>query len=134
MLPDSLAKNPVGVKTLGSDGDSPSQATCRTYPQFLKSKVEFHNPQVGASCDDAAEAGPVLCSLKVPEVLPPRSTGPPIGVGAPDFSEPHPTAAMGNTTINLSKFWENDVSLWLLMVENIFDMRKIASECQSHEL
>ena len=106
----------------------------RTCSRILKSKVEFHVPQVGASCDDAAEAGPALCSLKVPEVLPRRSMGPPIRVGAPDFSDPHPTAAMGNTTINLPMFCENDASLWFLMVENIFPMRKIASECQRHEL
>ena len=60
--------------------------------------------------------------------------GPPIRVGASDFSEPHPTVAMGNTTTNLPKFWKNDVSLWFLMVENIFASRKIASECQRHEL
>ena len=70
----------------------------------------------------------------MPEVLPPRSTGPPIRVGGPDFSVPRSTAAMGNITINLPKFWENDVSLRFLMLENIFAMRKIASECQRHEL
>ena len=68
------------------------------------------NP-VGASCDDVAEGGQAFCSLKVPEVLLPQSTGPPIRVGAPDFSEPHPTVAMGHITINLPKFWENDISL-----------------------
>ena len=134
VLPDSLEENPVGAETLGSDGDSPSQVTCQARPRFLKSEVEFHDPHVGAFCDDAAEAGPALCSLKVPKVLPPRSTGPSIRVGALDFSEPHPTAAMSNTTINLPKFWENDVSLWFLMVENIFAMRKIDPECQRHEL
>ena len=91
------------------------------------------NP-VGASCDDGAEAGPAFCSLKVPEVLPPQSTGPPIRVGAPDFSEPHSAVAMGHIIINLRKFWENDVRLWFLMVENIFAMRKIDSDCQRHEL
>ena len=35
---------------------------------------------------------------------------------ASDFSEPHAAAAMGNISINLPKFWENDVSLWFLMV------------------
>ena len=49
-----------------------------------------------------------------------------------DFSEPH--AAMGNIIINLPEFWENNVSLWFLMMESIFTMRKIESECQSHEL
>ena len=134
VLPDSLAENTVGPETLGSDGDSPSLVICRTCPRFLISKVEFHDPQVGASCDDAAEAGPSLCSLRVPEVLPSRSTGPPIRVGAPNFFEPHPTAAMGNIIINLTKFWENDVSLWFLMAEIIFDMRKIASQYQKREL
>ena len=51
-----------------------------------------------------------------------------------DFCEPHPAVAMCHITINLPKFWENDVSLWFLMVENIFFMRKIDSECQRHEL
>ena len=83
VLPDLLAENPVASETLGSDGDSPSQVICRTRPRFLKSKVEFHNLQVGASCDNVAEAGPALCSLKVPEVLPPRSTGPPSRIRAP---------------------------------------------------
>ena len=91
------------------------------------------NP-VGASYDDVAEAGPAFCSSKVPEVPPPQSTEPHIRVGAPDFSEPHLAVAMGHFTINLRKFWENDVSLWFLMVENIFSMRKIDSECQRHEL
>ena len=90
------------------------------------------NP-VGASCNDVAEAGPAFCWSKVPEVPPPQSTGPPIRVGAPDFSEPHPAVAMGHITINLPKFWENDVRLWFLMIENIFSMRKIDSECQRHE-
>ena len=134
VLPDSLAENPVGAEILGIDSNSLSQVTCRTCSRFLNSKVEFHDPRVGAFCDDAAEAGPALCSLKVPEFLPPRSTWPPIRVGAPDFSEPHPTAAVGNTSINLPKFWENDVSLWFHMVENIFAMRKIDPECQRHEL
>ena len=53
---------------------------------------------------------------------------------ASNFSEPHAAAAMGHIIINFAKFWENDVSLWFLMVENIFAMRKIASECQRHEL
>ena len=91
------------------------------------------NP-VGASYDDVAEAGPAFCSSKVLEVSPPQSTGPPIRVGAPTFSEPHLAVAMGHITINLPKFWENDVSLWFLMVENIFSMRKIDSKCQRHEL
>ena len=134
MLLDSLAENPVRVETLGSDGDSPSQVTCRTCPQFLRSKVEFRYPQIGVSCDDAAEAGPALYSLRVLKIPPPRSMGPPICVGAPDFSKPHAAAAMNNITINLPKFWENDVKLWFLMVENSFAMRKIASEFQRHEL
>ena len=91
------------------------------------------NP-VGASYNDAAEAVPAFCSSRAPEVLPPQSTGPPIRVGASNFSEPYPAVAMGHITINLPKFWENDVSLWFLMVENIFSMRKIDSECQRHEL
>ena len=61
------------------------------------------NP-VGAFCNDVAEAGPAFCLLKVPEVLPLQSTGPPIRIGAPDFSEPHPAVAMGHITINLTKF------------------------------
>ena len=72
--------------------------------------------------------------VKSPEVLPPQSTGRPIRAGAPDYSEPHPAVAMDHITINLSKFWKNDVSLWFLMVENIFAMRKIDSECERHEL
>ena len=91
------------------------------------------NP-VGASYDDAAEAVPAFCSSGAPEVLPPQSTGPPIRVGASNFSKPYPAVAMGHITINLPKFWKNDVSLWFLMVENIFSMRKIDSECQRHEL
>ena len=86
MLLDSLPENPVDAETLESDGNSTSQVTCRIYPQFFKTKVEFHNPQVGASCDAAAEAGPVLCSLRVTEVLPPQSMGPPNCDGALDFS------------------------------------------------
>ena len=91
------------------------------------------NP-VGASYSDAAEAVPAFSSSRAPEVLPPQSTGPPIRVGASNFSEPYLTVAMGHITINLPKFWENDVSLWFLMVEDIFSMRKIDSECQRHEL
>ena len=72
----SLAENPIGAETLGSDGDSPSQVTCWTYPQFLKSKVEFHKPQIGAFYRDAAEAVPALCSLRVHEILSPRPTRP----------------------------------------------------------
>ena len=53
---------------------------------------------------------------------------------ASDFSEPHAAAAMGNITNNPSKFWENDVRLWFLMVENLFAMRRIDSKCQRHEL
>ena len=88
---------------------------------------------VGASCDDAAEVSPAFCSLKDSKVLSPQSTGRPIRVGAPDFSDPHPAVAMSYITINLPKFWENDVSLWFLVVENIFSMRKIDSECQRQE-
>ena len=91
------------------------------------------NP-VGASYSDAAEAVPAFSSSRAPEVLPPQSTGPPIRVGASNFSEPYPTVAMGHITNNLPRFWENDVSQWFLMVENIFSMRKIDSECQRHEL
>ena len=86
--------------------------------------MEFRDPQVAASCDE----GPVFCSLRVPEVFPSRSTGPPIHVGSPDFSELHAAFVMRNIAMNLPKFWENDVRLWLVMVENIFVMRKIASE------
>ena len=46
----------------------------------------------------------------------------------------HPAVAMGHITVNLPKFWENDDSLWFLVVENIFAMRKIDSESQRHEL
>ena len=60
--------------------------------------------------------------------------GLPIQVKAPDFSELHPAAAMGNITINFPKLWINDVSVWFLVVENIFAMRKIASKCQRHKL
>ena len=51
-----------------------------------------------------------------------------------DFSELHAAAVIGNITLNLPKFWENDISLWFLVVENIFAMRKIAAEFQRHEL
>ena len=51
--------------------------------------MDFHDPQVGVSCDDAAKAGPALCSLRDPEVLPSGSMGPQILVGAPDFYKPH---------------------------------------------
>ena len=54
-------------------------------------------------------------------------------MGAPDFSESSAPTTMGNITINLSKFWENNVRLQFLMVKNIFAM-KIASEFLRHEL
>ena len=65
VLPDSLAENPIGSETLINDRDSLSQVTCQTGHKFFKSKVKFHDPQVGASCNDAAEANSALCSLKV---------------------------------------------------------------------
>ena len=40
--------------------------------------MDFHDPRVDASCNDAVEARPALCSLKVPEVLPFRPAGPQI--------------------------------------------------------
>ena len=52
-------------------------------PSVLPNSVA-ENP-VGASYDDVAEADPAFCWLKVPEVLPPQPTRPPIRVGTPIF-------------------------------------------------